>query len=96
MRRIIGLVLLTLALATVIWEGVDYLELGEWRLMPFGEAAFRLAPEWLNLMQAIIQRYVFAWLWDPVIQTFLLWPIWPVLGGLGLVLLAFRRKRRPR
>jgi len=94
MRRILGLVLLALAFAVLAWEAVSYADFGEWRLMPFGEVLFRLTPEWLNLAQAVIQRYVSAWLWDPVIQTFLIWPAWPVMGGLGLALLALARRRR--
>ena len=63
-------------------------------LIVFGEIAFRLFPEWLNTAQAIIQRYISAWLWDPAIQTFLLWPAWPILGGLGLLLMLPGRRRR--
>ncbi len=94
MRRIIGLIFLMLALVVLAWEALGYFEYGDWSLIVFGEIAFRLFPEWLNLAQAVIQRYLFPWLWDPVIQTFLLWPAWPVLGGLGLIFLLWSRGSR--
>lgn len=96
MLRILGLLCLALALAVLGWEVSLAGGLDNWRLLVFGEVAFRLAPDWLNLIQAVIQRYVTAWLWDPVIQTILLWPAWPVLGGLGLLFLAISRLRRRR
>ena len=86
MRKIIGGILLALALAVLIWEASEYAQFGEWRLIVFGEIAFRIFPEWLNLTQAIIERYILPWLWDPMIQTFLLWPAWPALVGLGVVM----------
>lgn len=94
MRKRIGQFLLLLALAIVVWEGFAFAEFGEWRLFVFGEIFFRLIPEWLNLAQAVIQRYLHPWIWDPAIQSFLLWPAWPVLGGLGAGLYLWGRRRR--
>jgi len=96
MGRILGLLFLAAAVAVGVWEIVDASATGYWALKPFGEVFFRLAPEWLNLAQAVIQRYVTPWLWDPAIQTFLLWPAWPVLGGIGAILLIFNLRRRNR
>lgn len=96
MRRAIALILIAFALAVFVWEALGYFEYEEWSMIVFGEIAFRLFPEWLNTAQAVIQRYVSAWLWDPAIQTFLLWPAWPILGGLGLLLLLPGRQRRRR
>jgi hypothetical protein len=96
MRRLIGLLLLAAAIAVLVWEAMGLVQYGEWRLIAFGEIAFRLAPESLNLAQAVTQRYVAPWLWDPVIQTFLLWPAWPILGGLAVLFLAWGRPRRRR
>lgn len=96
MRRIIGYLFLAAALAVFAWEAMGYFEFDEWRMIVFGELAFRLFPEWLNLAQALIQRYVADWLWDPLIQTFLLWPAWPVLLAIGLVFYGWGRKRRRR
>ena len=94
MRRTVGAIFVVLAAIVLVWEAVEFFEFGEWRLIVFGEIAFRLFPEWLNVAQAVIQRYVSAWLWDPAIQTFLLWPAWPVLGGLGVAFWFFGRRRK--
>jgi hypothetical protein len=94
MRRFIGLLFLALALAVIAWEALGYFKYGDWSLIVFGEIAFRLFPESLNTLQAVIQRYVTAWLWDPAIQTFLLWPAWPFLTGLGLLLMLPGRRRQ--
>ncbi|MEQ9642017.1 MAG: hypothetical protein RIM84_18485 [Alphaproteobacteria bacterium] len=43
-----------------------------------GELWFRLDVESLNLVQAVTQRYLAPWLWDPAIVTLLQWPAWLV------------------
>ncbi len=96
MLRILGLLFLASGLAVLAWETSLAGGLPAWRVLVFCEVGFRLAPETLNLAQAVTQRYLSAWLWDPVIQTVLLWPAWPVLGGLGIALLALSRLRRRR
>jgi hypothetical protein len=61
-----------------------------------GKLWYQLSPGSLNLMQAVIERHVWKTLWDPIILTVLLQPVWLVLGipGLLLALLARSRKRR--
>lgn len=94
MRRFIAFLFLTLAFSMIAWEALGYFEYGYWSFIVFGEIAFRLFPEWLNTLQAGIQRHVSAWLWDPAIQTFLLWPAWPILGVVGFLLMMPGRRRR--
>jgi len=48
----------------------------------------------LNIFQAIIQRYVWAYLWDPIAQTLLLLPVFPVLGTIGLGILTWDLSKR--
>jgi len=56
----------------------------------------------LNLLQAIIQRYVYAPLWDAVFVPFLLLPGWEAVGLLVLIfaiiggLFLLGNARRPR
>jgi len=56
----------------------------------------------LNLLQAIIQRYIYAPLWDAVFVPFLLLPGWEAIGVLVLIfavigfLFLFAASRRPR
>jgi hypothetical protein len=40
----------------------------------------------LNLLQAIIQRYIYAPIWDAVFVPFLLLPAWEAIGILVLIL----------
>ena len=42
----------------------------------------------LNLVQAVVQRYISPFLWDPIIVTILLWWAFAVLMVLGLLILA--------
>ena len=58
-----------------------------------GELLYEIDPEGLNLAQAVIQRYVFAFLWDPVITSLLLTPVWIVFGILALVFAGLARWR---
>lgn len=94
MRRLLGGILIALAAAILIWELIETNDFEYWAPMLFGDVAFRLFPETLNLLQAVTQRYVADWVWDPGIQTVLLWPAWPVLGGVGLVFWLWGRLRR--
>ena len=51
-----------------------------------GEYWFKTDSESLNLAQAVTQRYLHPSVWDPFIVNILLWP---VAGGLGVVLAVF-------
>ncbi len=64
--------------------GVD----GGGGLMPLGALWYTLHPASLNLVQAVIERYVWEPLWDPVLITVLQWPATPFFAILGVVLLA--------
>lgn len=94
----ISRIFFALALAVLAWEAKAFFDYGDWQLFLFGDVAFQLFPETLNLAQAVIQRYLTPWLWDPAIQTVLTWPAWPVLAGLGGVFYGLARalRRRPR
>ena len=93
-RRIIGLIVVFAAVAVGIADLVHRLEVGEWKSILFGDIAFSLFPETLNIIQAVVQRYVWAYLWDPIIQTFLLLPVLPTLCAIGLVLFLWAKVSR--
>ena len=82
----VGLVLLGLALTAFIYDLVIASNNGGYRAIAAGELWFRLHPTSLNLAQAVIQRYVWPGLWDPVIITILQWPAWSILGAPGAIL----------
>ena len=51
----------------------------------FGEQWGKLNPGGLNLVQAIVQRYLHPALWDPILVDILLLPGWLVFGAPGLL-----------
>ncbi len=98
--RIIGVILLLAAAGVLAHDMFDWSTKGFLAPIVAGQLWFDLAPSSLNLVQAVIQRYIAAWLWDPVISTILLWWAWVVLAVPGAVLLLAstlpsRRRRRP-
>jgi hypothetical protein len=93
--RMIGWLLLVVALGVVSFEIWLAMKSGGWRPVAAGELWFKLHAPSLNASQAGIQRHVAPWLWDPVITTVLLWPAWAVVGAPGLLLAWAFRKRKP-
>ena len=91
--RILGGLLLILALAALGWEALSAWQGGGWRMVPLGELWFKLDSKSLNASQAGVQRYVAPWLWEPVITTILLWPGWAVFGLPGALLLWVGRRK---
>ena len=57
-------------------------------LRPLGALWYDLDPGSLNLVQAVIERYIWEPLWDPLLITVLQWPAVAVFGVLGLALFA--------
>lgn len=94
--RIAGFVLLALTVAAAAWEAVHYAGTGELALRPLGEWWYLLDPGSLNLMQAVIQRYVLPELWDPVAIFVLAKPAVVALGLKGALLLALGYALKPR
>jgi len=93
--RLLGVAFL---LAAALALGADLTAAGEEGgrgLMPLGALWYALHPASLNLMQAVIERYVWEPLWDPVLITVLQWPAAPVFGILGVVVLAVGFVRLP-
>ena len=98
--RVIGWLFLAAALGTLGWDLADAFGGGGWEISAFGLRWFQIHSPSLGLAQVIFQRFIPAvgpWLWDPVIQTVLLWPTWAVFGAPGIVFsFVFRRPRRAR
>ena len=99
--RILGQIFLVLAAAS-LGLGAWLFVTGRDLLQPAGQIWFSIHNASLNLMQAVIQRYIHPALWDSVVVPWLLLPGWRALAiiviGLAVVgallLIAVRRRRR--
>jgi len=104
MRRIsclIGCFFALCALAVAVWEVLGRAEGEPLSLRPAGELWYRVDVASLNLVQAVIERYIWPPLWDPVIATVLQWPalaVFALPAVLCFALCAWRawRARGPR
>jgi hypothetical protein len=83
--RLIGLVLLGLALEISMSTGGD----------PLGAVLFRLDPSLLNLVQAVVQRYLLPMIWDDLLLPVLEAPAWvvPAILGGAMTLFGWMRAR---
>ncbi len=93
--RIIGGWFLIVAVVALVYDGTKTLG-GDGGIVmtPLGQHWFNLHAPSLNLSQAIIERYVAPWLWDPVILSVLEAPTWLVFSILGLIFLYLGRRRK--
>ncbi len=94
--RIIGWILLIAGLLLIGAELLASLQAGEWAPMLLGQLWFEFDSESLNFVQAIIQRYLLPFLWDPMIVTLLLAPAWVTFLVPAVLLLIICRKREDR
>jgi hypothetical protein len=83
---LVGLVCLALAAAALGYELLAAAQSGRYRMIAAGELWFKIDGPSLNLVQAIVQRYLHPALWDPGAITVLQWPAWSILGAIGAVL----------
>jgi hypothetical protein len=83
--RLIGLALLALAVGLFAVFGGD----------PLGALLFRLDPGLLNLVQAVVQRYLLPMIWDDLLLPILEAPAWvvPAILGGALTLFGWMRAR---
>ena len=85
--RLLGLFFL---IATLLVLGADLAAAGrgsDSEIMALGALWFAIDPASLNLVQAVIERYIWEPLWDPVLLAVLQWPAALVFGILGVALI---------
>jgi hypothetical protein len=92
--RIIGWLFVLAAIAAAARDMVAWYDTGTYQAMPLGQLWFELDKASLNLVQAVIQRYLMPELWDPVIVSLLLAPAWSVFAVPAIVLLVLCRRRQ--
>ena len=93
--RAIGWILCIAGAAVLVRDAVAWFETKIWMPVAVGQLWYAFDRSSLNLVQAVIQRYVSPFLWDRILVPFLLCWAFAVLIGLGTVILVLARKRRP-
>lgn len=91
--RFLSVVALAVAVILAVVDATRSIAASELVLTPLGTSWFAVSPESLNGAQALVQRYVFPVLWDPIIVTILTLPGFVVF--LVLALLFYMIGRRP-
>jgi uncharacterized protein (TIGR03382 family) len=94
--RILGWILMALALLAAGGDALGWLQNGHLALSPLGAFWTRIDPTSLAWLQAAIRQSLPPAVWDPGCTTLLGWPAVLVLGALGLLLLLMFRRRPPR
>lgn len=94
--RVLGWLLVLLALVVLVVDVVTWARTGAWRLDALGEIWAQLHRDSLLLAEPAIDRHVWPGLWQAVILPILLLPAAPFLAVFGLLLLLVFRRRRKR
>ncbi|MEG9860979.1 MAG: hypothetical protein V6Z81_00510 [Parvularculales bacterium] len=84
-RRIIFTILWFMAAASASYDIILSLREQAPVTTPLGRVWYSLHPDSLNLMQAVVQRYIWPDLWDNGAVWLLQWPLWGVVLGIVFV-----------
>ena len=91
--RVIGWLFVAGAVAAFGVDAWHVFETGDYRPLAAGAFWAGIDLPSLNLVQAVIERYIWPPLWDPALLTVLRLPLWLVLGAIGLILVVLFRRR---
>ena len=94
--RLIGWVAFLAGAAVLVRDVLVWINTKHWAPIALGQLWYQLDRSSLNLVQAVTQRYIHPFLWDPIIVTILLSWAFAVLMIFGVLLLAVFRKRTRR
>src|ERR1700731_4100162 len=94
--RLIGWVIFLTGLSVLVRDVLVCIHSKLWAPIPLGQLWFDFSRSSLNLVQAVVQRYIHPFLWDPIIVTILLCWAFAVLMVFGLLILLLSRKRTRR
>jgi hypothetical protein len=87
--RLIGWFFFLAGVSVLVRDVLVWIDTKRWAPLVLGQLWYDLSRSSLNLVQAVVQRYIHPFLWDPIIVTILLWWAFAVLMVLGLLILAF-------
>jgi len=92
--RVIGWIGLLAGASVLVRDLLAWFDTKHWMPIALGQLWYDLNRASLNLVQAVVQRYISARLWDGIIVHVLFWWAFAVLMVLGaLLLLVFRRRK---
>ena len=91
--RGIGWIVLLAGAAVLVRDGLVWIDTKHWAPIALGQLWYQLNRSSLNLVQAVVQRYIHPFLWDPIIVSLLLSWAFAVLMILGVLLLVLFRRR---
>jgi len=94
--RLVGWIIFLSGLAVLVWDVRAWIDTKHWAPIALGQLWFYLNRSSLNLIQAVVQRYIHPFLWDPIIVSILLSWAFVVLMVLGVLLLILFRRRSAR
>ena len=91
--RVIGWIVLLAGSAVLVRDLLVWIDTKHWAPIALGQLWYDLNRSSLNLVQAVVQRYIHPFLWDPIIVSILLCWAFAVLMVFGaLLLIVFRRR----
>ena len=90
--RFLAVTSLAVAVILAVVDATRSIAASDLVLTPLGTSWFAVSPGTLNLAQAMVQRYVFPALWDPVIVTILTLPGFVVFLVLALLFAMIGRR----
>src|SRR5271165_3693384 len=94
--RVIGWIFLLAGAAVVVRDLLVWIDTKHWAPIALGQLWYEFNRSSLNLVQAVVQRYIHPFLWDPIIVSVLLSWAFAVLTVLGVLLLVGFRNRDAR
>ena len=94
--RLIGWVAFLAGAAVLVRDVLVWIDTKHWAPLALGQLWYDLNRSSLNLVQAVVQRYIHPFLWDPIIVSILLCWAFAVLMVFAALLLIVFRRRSPR
>ena len=91
--RLIGWIIFLAGLSVLVRDVMVWIDTKDWAPIALGQLWFDLNRSSLNLVQAVVQRYIHPFLWDPIIVSVLLCWASAVFIALGLLILVLSSRR---
>ena len=91
--RLIGWIIFLAGLSVLVRDVMVWIDTAHWAPIALGQLWFDISPSSLNLIQAVVQRYIHPFLWDPIIVSVLLCWASAVFIALGLLILVLSSRR---